>query len=1545
MRESHSTPETTHTRPYPIGSSRPLTEHEHAQILENLNRSASLPIKTQAKFQFHAAFDGTGNERGNTALSGNVDDTGVALIEKWLKQNESDRFSSHYVAGVGTGNIISRYIAATILPTGEAVDQAVKMYDFLVKKATTWAEKSNEDIDINITSMAFSRGCAAFLFFADLLDKHGIPDPRSAYVVEVPGPADGTWVEEIRYARQLVAPGVKLSAILVDPVETGVFGLPRLPDNVERLHVDYAIHEHRHHFRVMSFSNPKNPDPRVTTSHWAGAHSTLMGAYDINGVSAAYLSHARHVLMSMGTHVPEIPKKYSFIPETARVHDSAIGLQAGSWVPQRPTVAYWSKKYDADAVNSVDRTHTESSENTNEICSEPSSTKTSSGDVTVEIHLDFSLVQAEEHEAVKVDTPNSCLDLIAGPPNEAPGEQKTDARESGTQEATSQQPEAPTSSTEAPSDPEATEAPLEPATPDAAAIGRTAQSAMNAFNAFLSSIDNWGQLTDLQRVAALTNFYNGIGAISGGSIPLPTPMVTGASLLNIATALESGNHASALASTLQVVDTLTQTAQSAGIVSATLGNQFLPGLNLAMAVNSGNPISITNSALSLYAGNNPAAMAWIGPVGVFATIFSLAVAPQPPTVAGWSHADLNPQGELDTQITHDEEGGGQLSDAPLNQLLQAFKQNLDRIVDDEGRPQFALNPARVPEVGYWHDPTGMQYQRQGASMLLRWVDARGETITRFYDGAGNRADGSDENIAQDFARHAQAAIVPAWLLEGVMPRHRQLIQAATQLEGQVRTLQLEADAIAPRIDQRLHTDQGPLITPSPAPERHKALLPQIASLREQAALQRAQAQQLLLSLPTMQELGQKPTEHGDGTQSVEALTLTLEAEPESTIADSPEVQELRQVLTDLDGDGFLELTQWVRSNQALLGIDLNADGRLDGPELLSSDLRWLDANGDGRLDAQDPAFRAIRVWLDRNGDGQVQQPQRGKDGKPLLTAQNQPAESELKSLSQAGITTLHYGQGSVSATKVDGSVKPVEPTKVTGQTLGVRYQPAAPHTPGIIRMDEQPDGSGRPVFLPGNTGKPAAPRVAPPQATAAPHVNHNPVATDDVFAGLEDTPMEIAFEQLLINDWDEDTARAGDVLKVTGVSDAVHGVARMAPGHVIFEPAPDFFGQARFTYSISDGRGGSARATAFLNIHAVNDPPIIDSVTYNTAPNRWAWTHWDGDLYHYKDPTLASGQVLAHDKDTPGPLNYKIASAPVHGHASIDAASGAWQYRAELIDPYVGEDPFTVRVSDAEGAASLATVNTRHEKDRVREQDKQPIGWNPPKREPDPDWFAPVVVDLEGDGFQLLDAREQPVHLDVDGDGLPERLGWVGPEDALLALDRNGDGRITVPEEISFVGDWPGAATDLEGLRAFDSNGDGWLSADDARWQDFGLFRDLNSNGVQDEGEFTPIGQADVTAISLQREGAPEMVSGNLVWGSTQVLMADGSTRMAGDVMLRVMDGAGAEHSAGSEALLEQQIHQLVSAMASFAPPPAGQTTCAANDQWAMFPLCAVNGG
>jgi len=155
-----------------------------------------------------------------------------------------------------------------------------------------------------------------------------------------------------------------------------------------------------------------------------------------------------------------------------------------------------------------------------------------------------------------------------------------------------------------------------------------------------------------------------------------------------------------------------------------------------------------------------------------------------------------------------------------------------------------------------------------------------------------------------------------------------------------------------------------------------------------------------------------------------------------------------------------------------------------------------------------------------------------------------------------------------------------------------------------------------------------------------------------------------------------------------------------------------------------------------------------------------------------------------------------------------------------------------------------------------------------------------------------MDATVNPVHLDFDGDGVLDRLGWVAPQDAFLVIDIDRDGQITQLDEISFLSYWPGALTDLEGLQGFDSNGDGFLSAEDERWADFGLFRDLNANGVQDEGEFTPITEAGITAISLQRQGEPSENNGNLVWGTSNILMADGSTRVASDVTLRVINGA-----------------------------------------------------
>jgi len=129
-------------------------------------------------------------------------------------------------------------------------------------------------------------------------------------------------------------------------------------------------------------------------------------------------------------------------------------------------------------------------------------------------------------------------------------------------------------------------------------------------------------------------------------------------------------------------------------------------------------------------------------------------------------------------------------------------------------------------------------------------------------------------------------------------------------------------------------------------------------------------------------------------------------------------------------------------------------------------------------------------------------------------------------------------------------------------------------------------------------------------------------------------------------------------------------------------------------------------------------------------------------------------------------------------------------------------------------------------------------------------------------GLELVSLAASAVSFATEEGGARVRTGWVGADDALLALDRNGDGKIGSAAEISFVSDLPGAMTDLEGLAAFDTDEDGYFDEGDARYAEFRVWRDANQDGVSQSGELNSLEDLGIVAINLTRTTTGEVTLG-----------------------------------------------------------------------------------
>ncbi|MFG1411773.1 Ig-like domain-containing protein [Xanthobacter sp. VTT E-85241] len=253
-------------------------------------------------------------------------------------------------------------------------------------------------------------------------------------------------------------------------------------------------------------------------------------------------------------------------------------------------------------------------------------------------------------------------------------------------------------------------------------------------------------------------------------------------------------------------------------------------------------------------------------------------------------------------------------------------------------------------------------------------------------------------------------------------------------------------------------------------------------------------------------------------------------------------------------------------------------------------------------------------------------------------------------------------------------------------------------------------------------------------------VNEAPDAGNDTFSVAEDG---ISTLPVLSNDKDVD----GDVLRVVAIDGqpltttvGSNGIVSTTPvnvangsvvvngnGSVVFTPKPNFNGATSFTYTVSDGQGGTDTATVNLNVIPMNDAPAAANDSFTVAADVGTTLNLlandsdiDGDTLRIvaingvqinpdqgeaavkakSREAVASTSTSADDTASTGSASTPTTTTPVSSTqaTTIKIADGTLVLNADgtvLFTPnahFSGKTSFTYTVSDGHNGTSTATA-------------------------------------------------------------------------------------------------------------------------------------------------------------------------------------------------------------------------------------------------------------
>lgn len=365
--------------------------------------------------------------------------------------------------------------------------------------------------------------------------------------------------------------------------------------------------------------------------------------------------------------------------------------------------------------------------------------------------------------------------------------------------------------------------------------------------------------------------------------------------------------------------------------------------------------------------------------------------------------------------------------------------------------------------------------------------------------------------------------------------------------------------------------------------------------------------------------------------------------------------------------------------------------------------------------------------------------------------------------------------------------------------------------------------------------------------------------------------------------------------------------------------------QEVINFSYDDGFGAVA-SDITITITGANDLPTsadnsvdIDenTISYIFATTAFAFADVDADDISFASIQITSlesvGRLLWNGGDVV--LNDVISFADINsGLLSYQIADGA-----AIGDAY---DSFQFSVNDGTADSALSYTQTidiiAASTDSGSGGTTGPTGTGGDTLDPGGGLIGgggigglpPVILDLNGDNkIHLIDANQSDVTFDYFGQVV--QTGWVGPEDGFLVYDADGNGGFSGLNEIMFANYHPDATTDLEGLKlAFDSNHDNVFDSQDSHWLDFGVWQDLDSDGMHDEGEYQSLSNLGMLSIGLISHGDVQEVNGNTIYGFSEYTMADGETGLVADTSLQMI-------TLEQEDVLEPEHHSLSELIAS----------------------------